>query len=58
MDATQLYNEPLTDDRLFGWYAVLFPTGRSGMYKIKTTAWREDAIQVTSGPMGKRNNPL
>lgn len=23
------------------------------MYKIKTAAWRDDAIQVTSGPMGK-----
>jgi Fic family protein len=23
------------------------------MYKIKTAAWRDDAMQVTSGPMGK-----
>jgi Fic family protein len=53
LDATQQYNEPLSHDRLFGWHAALFPTGRSGMYKIKTAAWRDDAIQVTSGPMGK-----
>ena len=53
LDATQRYNEPLSDERLFGWHAALFPTGRSGMYKIKTAAWREDAMQVTSGPMGK-----
>ncbi|WKL44352.1 Fic family protein [Flavobacterium sp. ZE23DGlu08] len=53
LDATQRYEEPLSDDRLFGWHAALFPTGRSGMYKIKTAAWREDAMQVTSGPMGK-----
>lgn len=53
LDATQSYQEPLTDERLFGWHAALFPTGRSGMYKIKTAAWRDDAIQVTSGPMGK-----
>ncbi|RKS14298.1 Fic family protein [Flavobacterium sp. 120] len=53
LDATQRYEEPLSDDRLFGWHAALFPTGRSGMYKIKTAAWRDDAMQVTSGPMGK-----
>jgi Fic family protein len=53
LDATQRYDEDLSDERLFGWHAALFPTGRSGMYKIKTAAWRDDAIQVTSGPMGK-----
>lgn len=53
LDATQRYDEPLSDDRLFGWHAALFPTGRSGIHKIKTAAWREDRIQVTSGPMGK-----
>lgn len=53
LDATQRYEEPLNDDRLFGWHAALFLTGRSGMYKIKTAAWRDDAMQVTSGPMGK-----
>lgn len=53
LDATQRYDEPLSDERLFGWHAALFPTGRSGMHKIKTAAWRDDAMQVTSGPMGK-----
>ncbi len=53
LDATQRYDEILTDDRLFGWHAALFPTGRSGMHKIKTAAWRDDAMRVTSGPMGK-----
>ena len=53
LDATQRYDEPLSDERLFGWHAALFPTGRSGMHKIKTAAWREDAMQVSSGPMGK-----
>ena len=53
LDATQRYDEPLSDERLYGWHAALFPTGRSGMYKIKTAAWRDDAMQVTSGPMGK-----
>ncbi len=53
LDATQRYDAPLTDERLFNWHAALFPTGRSGMYKIKTAAWRDDVMQVTSGAMGK-----
>ncbi len=53
LDATQHYDKPLTEDRLFGWHGSLFPTGRSGPYKIKVAGWREDAIQVTSGAMGK-----
>jgi len=57
MDATQQHNKPLTDERLFGWHAALFPTGRSGRHKIVVGGWRdnrpEDPMQVVSGPMGK-----
>ncbi len=53
LDATQNYNIPLTEERLFDWHSALFPTGRSGMFKIKTGAWRDGAMQVTSGAMGK-----
>jgi Fic family protein len=53
LDATQHYTIPLTEERLFDWHAALFPIGRSGMHKIKTAAWRDDVMQVTSGPMGK-----
>lgn len=53
LDATQSYTKPLTAERLFDWHAALFPTGRSGMYKINVGAWRKDVMQVTSGPMGK-----
>lgn len=53
LDATQHYGIPLTEERLFDWHAALFPTGRSGMHKIKTAAWRDDVMQVTSGSMGK-----
>src|SRR3546814_9660665 len=28
LDATQNYAQPLTTERLFGWHAALFPTGR------------------------------
>ena len=34
LDATQNYDQPLTQNRLFGWHAALFPTGYSGMSKI------------------------
>jgi Fic family protein len=53
LDATQQYEKSLTSERLFDWHAALFPTGRSGMYKIKTADWRDDVMQITSGPMGK-----
>jgi Fic family protein len=53
LDATQHHNEPLTQERLFGWHAALFPTGRSGMYKIKVAGWRDGTMQVTSGAMGR-----
>jgi len=53
LDATQQYDAPLTEVRLFDWHAALFPTGRSGMFKINVGAWRDGSMQVTSGPMGK-----
>ena len=56
LDATGKFDEPLTEDRLHGWHAALFPTGRSGMTRINSGAWRDDAtgpIQVVSGPMGR-----
>ena len=57
IDATQQYHHPLSADRLFGWHALLFPTGRSGMHKITVAAWRDnkkdDPMQVVSGAMGR-----
>jgi len=53
LDATQKYASPLTEERLFGWHAALFPTGRSGMRKITTGAWRAGGMEVISGPIGK-----
>src|SRR5215470_16629062 len=40
LDATRGYEQPLTAERLFAWHASLFPTGRSGMTKIRAGAWR------------------
>jgi Fic family protein len=56
MDATKNCRDPLTSERLFSWHAALFPTGRSGMYKITIANWRQDVtgpMQVVSGAMGK-----
>jgi Fic family protein len=57
LDATQNFKSELTDERLFGWHASLFPTGRSGMSKIIVGAWRDDKsgpMQVVSGPFGRK----
>ncbi len=56
LDATQNYAQPVTTERLFGWHAALFPTGRSGMHRITVGAWRSvvaGAMQVVSGPIGR-----
>lgn len=56
LDATQKYDESLTEERLFGWHAALFPTGRSGMNRINVGGWRKDAagpMQVVSGAIGR-----
>jgi len=57
LDATGNYTASLTENRLFGWHAALFPTGWSGMHKINVADWRDDAngpMQVISGPVGKQ----
>ena len=56
LDATGNFDQPLTPARLFGWHAVLFPTGHSGMLKITAGGWRNDAkgpMEVVSGPRGR-----
>jgi Fic family protein len=56
LDATQHFDQPLTAERLFGWHASLFPSGRSGPHPIRIGAWRDDSaapMQVVSGPVGR-----
>lgn len=56
LDAIQRYDQPLTEQRLFGWHAALFPTGYSGMLKIAVGGYRVDIdgpMQVVSGGVGK-----
>lgn len=57
LDAVEHFNQPLTLERLFAWHAALFPTGYSGMSKIKVACLRDDKegeMQVVSGRMGKQ----
>lgn len=56
IDATKNADKSLTEDRLFGWHSLLFPSGRNGMYKIKVGDWRIDVegpMQVVSGAWGR-----
>lgn len=54
-DALVKHAQPLTAKRLFAWQAALFPTGRSGLLKIRTGSWRtgSEPMQIVSGPIGK-----
>ena len=50
LDATQQFQAPLTQERLFGWHSALFPAAR----RITVGAWRtgeRGAMQVVSGPI-------
>jgi len=54
LDATRNYDKPLAEERLYGWQAALFPTGYSGMQKIKVGQWRgAKSMRVVSGPVGR-----
>lgn len=53
LDATRNYQNPLTNDRLFGWHSALFPSGFSGMHKIEVGRYRTGEMQIVSGAMGK-----
>ena len=55
-DAMRNTGEPLTEERLLGWHAAIFPTGYSGTSKIKVAGWRDDAtgpMRFVSGEIGR-----
>jgi len=54
LDAVRFHNKPLTLERLNGWQAALFPSGHSGLRKIRTGKLRgNEPMQVVSGPISK-----
>ena len=56
LNAIQKHKEILSEERLFDWHFSLFPTGRSGRYKITVGDYRKDVtgpMQVVSGIMGR-----
>lgn len=56
LDATRNYAGPLTVERLLGWQASLFPSGRNGLKSVLVGRWRTsemDPMQVISGPIGR-----
>jgi Fic family protein len=54
LDAAGNFNAPLTVRRLHAWHAALFPTGYSGLRRIRVGRWRgEEAMLIVSGPVGR-----
>ncbi len=54
LDAVRFYDKPLTQARLNGWQASLFPTGYSGLRKLRVGKLRgNEPMQIVSGPIGK-----
>ena len=56
LDAMRNPSKEITHERLYGWQSAMFPGGFSGLYRVKTGAYRDDSkgpMQVVSGAMGK-----
>ncbi len=52
LDAARNASKPLTRERLLGWHATLFPSGRSNFQRIAVGRYRDsgsDPLQVVSG---------
>ncbi|WP_374682819.1 Fic family protein [Accumulibacter sp.] len=57
LDATERCAVALTQERLLGWHAALFPTGYSGLSPIRVGMLRDDGngpMQVVSGAIGRQ----
>lgn len=57
LDAIQNHQSELTSKRLQSWHAAMFPTGYSGLSKIRVGQWRNDAqgaMQVVSGAINRQ----
>lgn len=53
LDATQNFEKPLTEERLFGWHHSLFQSGYSGHTMIDVARYRSAGMKVISGAFGR-----
>ena len=53
LDASQNFEKPLTEERLFGWHNSLFQSGYSGHVPIDVAKYRSGGMKVVSGNFGK-----
>ena len=53
LDAIERYDQPLTEERLFGWQAGVFPDGLNDLGPVSTGAWRTSPMTIQSGSMGR-----
>lgn len=54
LDAAQKYDKALSAARLKGWHAAIFPSGYSGLHKIRVGQWRgKEPMRVVSGAVGR-----
>lgn len=53
LDATQNYDQPLSQERLLGWHHSLFQSGYSGYTKIDVARYRTSGMKVVSGTFGR-----
>ena len=51
VDVTARYWEGLTEERLLGWHSWLFPTGRSGIQRVRAGVGRLRAGGTGTGPL-------
>jgi Fic family protein len=54
LDAGKHFDKRLSEDRLKGWHAALFPGGYSGFHRIVTGEWRTEEMEIVSGPEGRQ----
>ncbi len=53
LDATQNFDNPLSEIRLLGWHNSLFQTGFSGYQQIEVAKYRSGSMKVVSGNFGR-----
>ncbi len=54
LDAARHYNKHCSAERLKGWQAALFPDGYSGFHRIICGDWRQEEMEIVSGPEGRQ----